>query len=318
MNKIIPLLFFSLLIISCFSIGTLSAQDTTVLVVEFTGTIDQSRWEFLQEALQQAEVLDAEAVVLILDTPGGGLQETFDIADAIQQSNIPVLGYVYPRGSTAWSAGTFILLSTHVAAMSPNTVIGSAQPVQLSYLGTTPINDSKTINALVEWLQERAHLYNRNSSVVSKFITENLNMNETEALDSNVIEIIATSVGDLLNQADGRMVTTSQGAVNLSTAGAELEVFTPSIKIQMLQLLSNPVLTSLLLILGILAVFVGLQSPGFGAEVFGAVAIVLSLLGSSFGVSTLGMVCIVIGVILLAIEIFVTPGFGVIGIGAHN
>ena len=315
MKQVIPLLFLFFFILSSLAVDPLSAQDTTVLVVEISGTIDQSRWELFQEAIRQAESIEVEAVVLTLDTPGGGLQETFDIADAIQESSIPVLGYVYPRGSPAWSAGTFILISTHIAAMAPNTIIGSAQPVQLGFDGTTLVNDTKTINALVEWLQERARLYNRNASIVSRFITENLNMNEIEALQEEVIEVVATSVGDLLNQVDGTVVQTSQGNKTLLTAGAELVDFSPSIKIQVIQVLSNPVLTSLLLILGILALFIGLQSPGFGAEVFGVIAIMLSLLGSGFGISTLGIIFLSLGVLLLAIEVFVIPGFGFVGIG---
>jgi len=177
------------------------------------------------------------------------------------------------------------------------------------------VNDTKTINALVEWLQERARLYNRNASIVSRFITENLNMNEIEALQEEVIEVVATSVGDLLNQVDGTVVQTSQGNKTLLTAGAELVDFSPSIKIQVIQVLSNPVLTSLLLILGILTLFIGLQSPGFGAEVFGVIAIMLSLLGSGFGISTLGIIFLSLGVLLLAIEVFVIPGFGFVGIG---
>ena len=108
-------LFFLFFILFFFTIGTY-AQNEPVLLVEITGTIDQSTVEILTESMQEAKSQNAQALVLLLDTPGGGLQQTFDIAEIIKDSEIPVIGYVYPKGATAWSAGTFILLSTHIAA----------------------------------------------------------------------------------------------------------------------------------------------------------------------------------------------------------
>ena len=151
------------------------AQGSNVIVVEMTDTIDRSSVEILTESLKEAENQDSQAIILLLNTPGGGLQQTFDIADIIHSSHVPIVGYVYPSGSEAWSAGTFILISTHIAAMAEHTIIGSAQPVEISIEGTRVINDSKTINALVEWIQERANMYGRNETTVEKFIRENLN-----------------------------------------------------------------------------------------------------------------------------------------------
>lgn len=286
-----------------------------MLLVEITGTIDQSTVEILQESIIDAKGRNAEAIILVLDTPGGSLAATFDIAEIIKDSEIPFIGYVYPQGAAAWSAGTFILISTHIAAMADNTIIGSAQPVEITIEGTRPINESKTINALVEWLQERADIYGRNKTIVGDFITKNLNLNETLALQYEVIEFVSSSVDTLLNEIDGINVTTSAGNVTLHTKDAEQFWHSPSFRIQFIQLISNPVLTSLLLLLGIFALIFGISSPGYGAEVFGAIAILLSLIGSGFGISTLSIIFIIIGCLLLIIEIFATPGFGVIGIG---
>ncbi len=307
-------LIFLLFIFFFLSFSTI-AQSSNVLVVEITDTIDQSTVEILKESMQQARNENSEAIVLLLDTPGGGLQQTFEIADMINESEIPVVGYVYPSGSAAWSAGTFILLSTHVAAMADYTVIGSCQPVEITVEGTKYITESKIINALVSWIQTRAEMYDRNQTIAAKFITENLDLNATSAKEYGVIEHVSSSINQLLLDINGTSVSTSKGTVVLNTAGAEEIVFSPSIGVQIMKFFSNPLLTALLLMLGIFALIFGISSPGFGAEVFGAIAILLSLIGSGFAISILSIIFIIIGCLLLIIEIFVTPGFGVIGIG---
>ncbi|PNX52783.1 MAG: peptidase S14 [Thermoplasmata archaeon M9B2D] len=303
--------FFLLLFLST----NVTAQSSRVLLVEITGTIDQSTVEIITDSFKQADSIDAQAVILLLNTPGGGLDQTFEIASKIKQSEIPIIGYVFPGGATAWSAGTFILLSTPLAAMANHTIIGSCQPVETTLEGTRFINDSKIINALVEWLQERAMMYGRNETLAELFITQNRNVNATVAKDSNIIEIVAASLDQLLNDIDGRNITTAVGIVTLETKNAEQIFYSPPLQIQILKLISNPILTSLLLMLGIFAVLVGISSPGYGAEVFGVVAILLSLIGSGFSISTLSIIFIIIGCLLLTVEIFVIPGFGAVGIG---
>ncbi|MBN2599533.1 MAG: nodulation protein NfeD [Candidatus Thermoplasmatota archaeon] len=312
-HRKIPLLFFFFLLLFL-SVGT-TAQTTSVLLVEITETIDQSTVEVMTESLKQAEAENAQAVVLLLNTPGGGLDQTFEIAALIKESTIPIIGYVSPSGAAAWSAGTFILLSTPLAGMADHTIIGSCQPIETTLEGTRFINDSKIINALVEWLQERARMYSRNETLAKLFITENRNVNETVAKTSNIIEITASSVDELLNDIDGRTVITASGTVTLHTKDAEQIRYSPSIQILLLKLISNPILTSLLLMLGIFALLAGISSPGYGAEVFGIVAILLSFIGSGFTISTLSIIFIIIGCVLLAVEIFALPGFGAVGIG---
>ena len=304
-------LFFILIFLSTSAF----AQNSNVLIVEISDIIDQSTVETVQESIGEAENRNSQAIILLLDTPGGGLQETIEIWELIRSSTKPFIGYVYPQGSASWSAGTFILIGTHIAAMADNTIIGSAQPVEISFEGTRTINDSKTINALVARLQERADIYGRNKTIVGEFITKNLNLNETQALEYGVIEFVSDSIDHLLDNIDGTIINTSAGNITLHTKNAEQILYSPSFKIQVLKLISNPILTSLLLVLGIISLIIGIQSPGFGAEVFGVIAILLSLIGSGFSVSTLGIFFIAIGCLLLIIELFVIPGFGVVGIG---
>jgi len=311
----LSLIFFVFLFIFSSLSFSVYAQNSNVLLVEIKDTIDQSTVEILKESMQKAEIEGSEAIILLLDTPGGGIAETFEIADLIKSSVIPFIGYVYPKGAKAASAGTFILLSTHVAAMADNTIIGSAQPVEIGLEGRKLVTDNKTINFLVAWIKERAAMYGRNETAAAKFITENLNLNDVQAEQMGVIEFVSSSVDQLLNDIDGTIVTTSAGNVTLHTKDAEQLKYSPSFKIQILKLISNPVITSLLLMLGIFALIFGISSPGYGAEVFGVIAILLSLIGSGFGIPTLSIIFIIIGCLLLIIEIFATPGFGVIGIG---
>jgi membrane-bound serine protease (ClpP class) len=314
MRKTYPLLIFFFFLLLFLS-SSVSAQTSSVLLVEITETIDQSTVEVMTDSLKQAEANDVQAVILLLNTPGGGLDQTFEIAQIIKQSDIPIIGYVAPSGATAWSAGTFILLSTPLAAMADHTIIGSCQPIETGLEGTHFINDSKIINALVEWLQERAVMYGRNETLAKLFITQNRNVNATVAKNSNVIEIVASSIDQLVNEMDGRNVTTAAGTVTLHTKDAEQIKYSPSINIQILKFISNPILTSLLLMLGIFALLIGISTPGYGAEVFGVIAILLSLIGSGFSISSLSIIFIIIGCLLLAVEILVIPGFGAVGVG---
>ncbi len=312
--KVKPSLIFIFLFLIFLSFNAI-AQSSNVLVVEITSTIDQSTVEILKESMQQASNENSEAIILLLDTPGGGLQQTFEIADMINESKIPVVGYVYPIGATAWSAGTFILMSTHVAAMADYTVIGSCQPVEITAEGTKYITESKIINALVSWIQTRAEMHGRNQTIVAKFITENLDLNATSAKEFGVVEHVSTSINQLLKEVNGTVVKTSSGEVVLNTINAKQINYSPAIGILFMKFFSNPILTSLLLMLGIFALIFGISSPGFGAEVFGVIAILLSLVGSGFAIPILSIIFIIIGCLLLIIEIFATPGFGVIGIG---
>ena len=305
MKKLVLLLTFLFLISQL-------AEAKKVLVIEVNGPITRGTLELFKSGLEKSEEIDAEALLAILDTPGGGLTETLEIVKLIDRSNIPVISYVYPTGATAWSAGTIILVSSHVAAMSPNTVIGSAQPAALSTQGFAPINESKIINALTTLVAEKARLHRRNATAAVAFIRENLNLNPEKARAMKAIEFISPSIEDLLNQVNGlKLNSTIQKT--LITKNAEIIKHKPSLRIQFLNLITNPMLASVLLILGIYALIFGFSSPGFGSEIAGIILIALGLLGLSFDVNLVAIFLLIFGVVLLLIELN-TPGFGVLGI----
>ncbi|AAM04348.1 TPA: nodulation protein NfeD [Methanosarcina acetivorans] len=285
-----------------------AAAEDKVLVLEISGAITPASDNLIADAIQSAESGNYEALVITLDTPGGGLEETQIIIKAIENTTMPVIGYV-PESGKAWSAGTLILMGTDIAAMAPFTVIGSAQPVQVSAEGTVPVEDEKTINALVKFSTETARKHGRNETFAEEVITENRNLNAEEALEEGVIEYIAISVPNLLNQVDGEIVKGKE----LHTANATTETYKPPLPLSFLTLISNPILSSLLLTIGIYGIIFGISNPGAGAELFGVIAIVLGLIGTGFDINIAALFLIIVGIGLLILELN-SPGFGIFGL----
>ncbi|MCJ7443624.1 MAG: ATP-dependent Clp protease proteolytic subunit [Methanotrichaceae archaeon] len=243
-----------------------------VLAVNLEDAITPASDDIIKAALQKAELGDYQALMLMLDTPGGGLEETMEIINQIERTKLPVIGYVYPESATAWSAGTLILLSSDIAAMAPHTIIGSAQPVRLSPTGATEaINDSKIINAIVALIEENARKHDRNTTAAEEFVVSNMNLNAEEAKKYGVIEYISPSPEDLLDQING----TSFKNTTLLTADSELQYFQPPLNLQLQRFFSDPMIAGLLLMIGLYAIIFGLSSPGIGAEALGVISLSL-------------------------------------------
>ncbi len=207
-----------------------------------------------------------------MNTPGGQLEATFKIIELIEASKIPVISFVYPSGAKAWSAGTFVLISSHIAAMAPYTIIGSAQPVSYSPIeGSEPIEDSKIINALSAFIAEKAKMHNRNETCARLFVEENLNLNSDYALKFRAIDLIALNIEELVDKLDGIKVKTAYGTSTLRTKNAIRIDYSQSLKVAFLTFISDPILAFLLFSVGLYAIIFGLASPGYGAEVLGAI-----------------------------------------------
>ncbi len=296
------LFFFLLCCIPC-------ACAEQVLVLQIEDSITPASDDILANAIAFAEEGNYQALVITLNTPGGVVDATLNMMEQIASTDVPVIGYVYPEGTKSWSAGTLLLISTDVAAMAPFTVIGSAQPVTMTPSGSEPINDSKVVNALVATAQENARKYGRNETAAGLFITENLNLNPEKALEYGVIEYVASDLNDLLDQVDGREIKGRE----LKTRDASIVFYEPSLRLSFLDIISDPIISSLLLLLGIYALILGLSHPGVGGEVFGLISISLGLVGTGFDVNIASIFLILVGVALIIIE-FQSPGFGVFGI----
>jgi len=302
----IPALFMAAILLLSLSAAALG--QGSVMVVALDGAITPASDEIVAEAILQAEALGCEAIIITLDTPGGGLTETKEITGLMERTSLPVIGYVYPSGATAWSAGTIILLASDVAAMVPGTIIGSAQPVQIGPMGTEAVNDSKVINAVVALAEERARINGRNVTAAREFVTKNLNLNAEDALEFGVIEFISPSIEALLEDVDGVVAKNR----TLATSGAEIVHFQPGLRLQILSILSDPLLAGLLLIIGLYALIFGLSNPGMGAELVGVIVLALGLIGLGFSVNIGAVFLIILGVVLLLVELN-SAGFGLLG-----
>ena len=304
---------FHLALLALLSIGLLAlagsaAGQGCVMVVALDGAITPASDDIVREAIAEAEGRGCEALVVTLDTPGGGLTETKEITGLIERASLPVIGYVYPSGATAWSAGTIILLSSDIAAMVPGTIIGSAQPVQIGPTGMEAVNDTKVINAVVALVEEKARNNNRNTTAAREFVLSNLNLNAEDALRYGVIEHVSPSLGALLEEVDG----TEAKNRTLATRGAEVVRFEPSLRLRVLAVLSDPLLAGLLLIVGLYALIFGLSNPGVGAELVGVIVLALGLIGLGFSVNLGALFLIALGIVLLLVELN-SPGFGLLG-----
>ncbi len=283
-----------------------STSSNSVLIIEVDETITSSTAENIAQALDEAKAGNYEAMVILLNTPGGSVDAMLKMTRDIEQSKVPVICYVYPQGGHAWSAGTFILLSSHVAAMAPHTITGSAQPVEVEWSGSAqPINEPKIINALVASIKEKARAHGRNETAAEKFITENLNLNADDALKYRIIEVIATNPKDLLIKVDGMQIETVEGNMTLKTGDASIENFSPGLRISIMRIVSDPMISGILLLIGIYGIIFGLSSPGIGMEVTGAILLILGLVGMGFDVNIAGLLLIVIGVGLLIYEVHI-------------
>jgi len=309
-----PILCLALIfLLSIIPVGLVHASSQRVLVVKLEGTISTMSVELVNEALDYAGT-DNIPVILVLNTPGGSLDSTFRIIELIEASRVPVVGYVYPRGSKAWSAGTYILLSTHVAAMAPFTIVGSGQPVTLLFGGSEPVTDAKTINALTAFLAERARMHGRNETAAELFVKENLNLNDEKAEEYGVIEVTAASIPELLEKIDGLRVTTAQGDFTINSRDADVLNWSPSLRILVLKAFSEPMIALLILTVGIYSLLFGLSTPGLGAEVVGSILLILGLIGVGMirNINIGGLILIGLGSVLLFAELFI-PGFGIVG-----
>lgn len=304
------LLLFASLLAACAPHALAVQYGPRVLLVRLEETITPASYEAVKEAISYSSQAGAGAIVLQLNTPGGLVDSMMGIMDAIAASNTPFIGYVYPEGAKAWSAGTYILLATHLAAMAPHTVIGSAQPVTST---GAPVNDTKVINALAKLAMERARMHGRNETAAELFVRRNLNLGAEEAHRQGVVEILAKSLPELLEAADGRVVKTALGEVKLKTRGASVLEFSPSLKVKVLRVVSEPMVGYMLFTFGFMAIFFGLMAAMYPMLITGAILMILGLIGLGMAQVDLGAILLFsLGFVLLLVEAL-TPGFGLFG-----
>src|SRR5256712_497888 len=311
--------------VSAVTLRDVSLPDTMVRAIAKQAEAERERRSrvIMAEGEFQAAEKMREAAMLYGSAPSAmrlrELQTLTEIAREKNMIGVPNPGWFGPVGPHAWRAGTLLLASTVLAAMAPGTTIGSVQPVEVGPGGIVPVTDPKIINAVVTAIYEELALHNRSTDLAARFVIDNLNLNATQAQSLRATELVAASPQDFATLADGRRVVVQSNATvykdfSLHTAGAEIVTCSSSARVRLLEILSDPLVASLLLILGIYLVIFGISAPGHGAEIAGIIILLLTLIGLGFSVDPIALLLIIVGVILIIIEIK-TPGFGVFGIG---
>lgn len=295
--------------------ATTPENEGPVVVIEVEGTITAGQLSYIRRQTAAAVEQKAQLFVLILDTPGGLVDSTIDITKTLMSAPLPVAVLVAPPGAIAASAGSFIVLSSDITAMAPGTTIGAAHPVELTPEGSSPADD-KTTTFLAEHLRNLANTKGRPADLAEKFVTENLTLSAEDAREAGVIDYLAKDLDDLLKQLDGAVVEKDGRKYHLHTSAVQLRYPGMSLSEKMQNLLSDPQVAFLLLMLGLLGLYFGFSNPGtFVPEVIGGILLVMGIYGIGlFDTNTTGIILLLLGIGLVIAEIF-TPGFGVLGIG---
>ncbi|WP_457651820.1 NfeD family protein [Rhodocaloribacter sp.] len=272
---------------------------------------------YIARGLREARDVRAAALILELDTPGGLMESTRDLVMAILDSPVPVVVYVAPSGARAASAGVFITMASHVAAMAPATHIGAAHPVSIGGAPFGPpaspdssqtpgVMEQKIVNDAVAWVRSLAELRGRNAEWAARAVTESVSITAREALAEGVIDLIAAGPEELLAALDGRAVETTAGPMRLETVDAELIPVEMWWGERLLGILSNPNVAFLLLMFGFYGILFEFYSPGWGiAGTLGVICLVLSF----FGLAVLPINYAGLALIGLALGMFVAEAF---------
>jgi len=291
-----------------------SGSHVNLIVID--GMINPAVVELIKENIKRAHADGAKALIIQLDTPGGLLDSTQDIVKDILGAPIPVIVYVAPSGSGATSAGVFVTMAAHIAAMAPGTSIGAAHPVTGGGEDIKGTMGEKVENFTASFSEAIAQKRGRNTEFAIQAVRRSISITEKEALEKKVIDIIAKNIDDLLEQASGKKVDVDGRQETLSLTDTRIERFEMSLKQKIINALSHPNIAYLLLMAGMLGLYMEFSHPGvIFPGVAGAICLLLALTSLQIlPFNYAGLLLILLGVALLVGEAFV-PSFGILGIG---
>ena len=286
-------------------------------VLTWEGPIQPITAETLIQAIDRAEKEHREALVIRLDTPGGLDTSMRDIIKRILISEVPVVVYVAPSGGRAASAGTFIAMAAHVAAMAPGTSIGAATPVNVGGADVAKDMANKVKNDAVSYIRSLAKQRGRNADWAEKAVREGSSLGEEDALEQHVVDLVARDMPALLKALDGRTVTVAGITRTLHTANAETHDFQPSWRQKLLGRIIDPNIAYILFILGFYGLLFELSNPGSVLPgVVGGICLLLAFLAfQALPVNLTGVALIVFSMVLFAVDVKV-QSHGVLTVGA--
>lgn len=287
----------------------------TVLSIDISGGINPSSAEFIHESIQRAAREKSECLIIHLNTPGGLLTSTREIVTNILQSEVPVIVYIYPDGAHAGSAGVFITMAANIAAMAPGTNIGAAHPVSLQAKMDSTMNE-KVMNDAAAFIKTIATKRNRNVEWAEEAVRHSVAITEREALEKNVIDLIALNDAVLLNEIDGKTVQLNSGSKTLNAKNAKIEKVEMGFFQKILDRISDPNVAYILMMLGFYGIMFELFSPG---AILPGIAGVIFLIFAFYAMNTMpvnyaGLGLIIFGIILFLLEIKITS-HGMLTIG---
>ena len=318
-KKIRLIILLSLLI--CSAIATqVQADSSTIYVLRVEGTINPILVDYIERGIDQAEENNATACIIQLDTPGGLDTAMRDIVKEIVNAQVPVVVYVSPSGARAASAGVFITIAAHVASMAPNTSIGAAHPVSIGAEGEQQVSETmeeKVVNDAAAYIRSIAEAHGRNMEWAEKAVRESVSATEQEALELNVIDMVAPNLDALISQLDGREVNLLDGrVVTLKTHGATIRNVDMSTIEDFLYTIADPNIAYILLSLAMLGIFVEITNPGLiFPGVVGAICLLMAFYAlGMLPVNYAGVLLIVLAFGLFVAEVFTTT-FGLFTAG---
>jgi membrane-bound serine protease (ClpP class) len=315
--RVLRLAFFIALLAGVLLSATVSASSSLVRVLHVEGVIVPVVADYIDRGISQAEEENTTVCVIELDTPGGLLDSTETIVKRIMNADVPVVVYVSPKGAWAASAGTFITLSAHVAAMMPGTTIGAAHPVSGGGEEIPEEQMQKITEFSAKWMKTIAQERGRNMEEAQLAVTESKSFTDIDALEANLIDLRADSLDSLLSQIDGRRVTLAGGReVDINTADYQLARGEMSSVERFLHAISNPNIAYILLSIGSLGIMAEIYHPGaFFPGITGAISLLLAFYALNVLEARLGGILL----ILLAFGLFIgevlTTTFGIFTAG---
>ncbi len=313
------LLLSSLIVVVVSLFFTLSAHAASphIDVMTLNTAIDPASLSFLNKAITTAESDGAQALVIQVNTPGGDLASMQSMTEAELSSTVPIISYVAPTGGFAASAGAFVTLAAPIAAMAPTTRIGASSPIASTGADIGSTLKAKLENDLVAKMTGIQNRYGRNVPLATAMVTQAASYDDVTALTTNLVDLRATSLSDLLNQVDGRTASLATGPVTLHTAGLSVQTLEPGLFDEFYSFLLDPNVIFLLFIVAMIGLYLEFSHPGaIVPGIAGGIALVLFLFGvGSLSPNWAGLALMVLAFVLLVLDLRL-PAHGVLTIGA--